>query len=89
MFHLVLHWSGDTVHVVIEARDEYNQQRIVGGDFWFATLQNDKSPKPSAGVAGKVRANSQIPVLGRPETILQETQQILDLPIRTSVHIKG
>ena len=53
MLNLVLHCSsGDTVHVVIEARDVYNQHRIVGGDFWFATLQSDKSPK--ASVAGKV-----------------------------------
>ena len=53
MFYVIyVNGSGDTVNVRVEARDEYNQHRPVGGDFWFATLQNNRRPK--ASIAWKV-----------------------------------
>ncbi|XP_022088982.1 NXPE family member 1-like [Acanthaster planci] len=38
---------GDVLKYRIESRDFKGRNRIVGGDFWYATLTSDRSPKAS------------------------------------------
>ncbi|XP_022098568.1 NXPE family member 3-like [Acanthaster planci] len=42
---------GDTLHVVIQARDSRSKDREEGGDFWFATLATKQN---SSGTAGRI-----------------------------------